>query len=104
VVVAEGDEPGGAYAVAERIWEGLDTDCQVATLGPAQRGGSPTMRDRVLGAILGDEAVAALRGGADRMMVGLNVGTVVHTPLERAWSTASHPPEDLHALMHRLAG
>jgi 6-phosphofructokinase len=61
------------------------------------------MRDRVLGALLGDAAVAALIGGADRAMVGQRCGEVVHTPLERTWSTADRTPEDLLTLMDRLA-
>ena len=103
VIVAEGDDAGGAYEVAERVVEGTDLDYRVTTLGHIQRGGSPTMRDRLLASVLGDAAVTALTEGADRVMVGERGGQVVRTPLETAWSRADHTPDELLALMDRLA-
>ena len=103
VIVAEGDDAGGAYEVAERTVEGTDLDYRVTTLGHVQRGGAPSMRDRVLGAVLGDAAVQALVDGADRVMVGQHRGEVVRTPLETSWSSVDHTPSDLLALMDRLA-
>ncbi len=103
VIVAEGDDAGGAYEVAARVCEGTAVDYRVTTLGHVQRGGSPTMRDRVLGAVLGDAAVTALRDGADGVMVGQLRGDVVRTPLETAWSRFDRTPEDLLSLMDRLS-
>ena len=103
VIVAEGDDAGGAYAVAERVVEGTDLEYRVTTLGHIQRGGSPTMRDRVLAAVLGDAAVAALVDGADRIMVGQRRGEVVRTPLEQACSRTDRTPEGLLELMDRLS-
>lgn len=103
VIVAEGDDAGGAYAVAQRVAEGTDIDYRVTTLGHVQRGGSPTMRDRVLGAVFGDAAVAALAQGANRVMVGQHHGRMVRTPLQQAWSRVDRTPTDLLALMDRLA-
>lgn len=103
VIVAEGDDAGGAYEVADRICEGMDIDYRVTTLGHVQRGGSPTMRDRVLAAVLGDAAVAALTEGADRVMVGQHRGEVIRTPLEQAWSRVDRTPASLLDLMDRLS-
>jgi 6-phosphofructokinase 1 len=103
VIVAEGDDAGGAYEVAERVVEGLDLDYRVTTLGHVQRGGSPTMRDRILASVLGDAAVAALLEGADRVMVGLRHGEVLRTPLEAAWARPTRTLDQLLALMDRLA-
>lgn len=103
VIVAEGDDAGGAYHLAERVTEGTDLDYRVATLGHVQRGGAPTMRDRVLGSVLGDAAVAALCDGADRVMVGQHRGEVIRSPLEQTWTRMDRTPEDLLALMDRLA-
>ena len=103
VIVAEGDDAGGAYDVAERVCDGTDLDYRVTTLGHVQRGGSPTMRDRVLAAVLGDAAVAALRDGADRVMVGERDGRVARTPLERTWSHVDRTPAELLDLMDRLS-
>ncbi|HVM00746.1 MAG TPA: 6-phosphofructokinase [Egibacteraceae bacterium] len=103
VIVAEGDDAGGAYALAERVSEGLDVDYRVTALGHVQRGGSPTMRDRVLAGVLGDAAVTALCEGADRVMVGERRGELIRSPLEQTWTRVDRTPEHLLTLMDRLA-
>lgn len=104
VVVAEGDDAGGAFEVARRCGEGLSTlSHRVTTLGHVQRGGPPSMRDRILAARLGDAAVSALLDGDDRVMVGEIHLELVRTPLEEAWSTVHHTPPELLDLMDRLA-
>lgn len=103
IIVAEGDEAGGAFTVAERVAEGLDVDYRVVTLGHVQRGGAPSMRDRILGAVLGDAAVTALRDGEDRVMVGERRGELIRSPLEQTWTDIDRTPAKLVALMDRLA-
>ncbi|QBI19428.1 ATP-dependent 6-phosphofructokinase [Egibacter rhizosphaerae] len=104
VVVAEGDQAGGAFSLADRVVEGLrDVDHRVTALGHIQRGGSPTMRDRVLGSLLGDAAVEALLDGDDRVMVGERKGRLERTPLSRSWTDHEEIPEPLISLMDRLA-
>ena len=103
VIVAEGDDAGGAYEVAERVVEGTDLDYRVTTLGHVQRGGRPTMRDRVLASVLGDAAVAALIDGADRVMVGQHRGQIIRTPLETVWSRVDRTTDEMLDLMDRLA-
>jgi 6-phosphofructokinase 1 len=72
VVVAEGDEQGGAYKIVERLRESIpDFDPRVSILGHIQRGGSPTGYDRVLASRLGNAAVEALISGETNKMVGL---------------------------------
>ncbi|MBY5163513.1 ATP-dependent 6-phosphofructokinase [Salsipaludibacter albus] len=105
VVVAEG-EPGGARGVASQIFpedSEVDLDHRVTSLGHMQRGGSPSMRDRVLGARLGDAAVTALLDGANRIMVGEVRLELNHCPMVDAWSEQSHPPAHLFGLLDRLA-
>ena len=104
VIVAEGDDAGGAFQVADRVAEGLgEIDYRVTTLGHVQRGGPPSMRDRVLGSVLGDAAVTALMDGADRIMLGQRHGDVVRSPLERSWTEKEPTPEGMLELMDRLA-
>jgi 6-phosphofructokinase 1 len=104
VVVAEGDEVGGAFEVARRCGEGLGSlSHRVTTLGHVQRGGPPSMRDRILAARLGDAAVSALLDGDDGVMVGEIHQELVRTPLETAWSTVHRTPPELLDLMDRLA-
>ncbi len=105
VVVAEG-EPGGARGVAAQIFPDdgdVELDHRVTSLGHMQRGGAPTMRDRVLGARLGDAAVTALLDGCTRVMVGETRLELTHCPMEDAASEQSHPPAHLFGLLDRLA-
>src|SRR5690606_27311558 len=56
VVVAEGDEVGGAHRLAESLRADpgcAHIDTRVTVLGHVQRGGPPTARDRVLASRLG---------------------------------------------------
>jgi 6-phosphofructokinase 1 len=85
IIVAEGDDAGGAYKVAEIVKQKFNKyETKVAILGHIQRGGSPTCMDRVLATRLGYEAVTALVNGKNRIMVGQVAGKVTHIPLTQA--------------------
>lgn len=86
VVVAEGDQTGGATLAAEKIRELLDVKSYVAILGYIQRGGNPTARDRVLASKLGAAAVEALVHGKSGVMLGEVNGEVVETRFPETWS------------------
>lgn len=103
VVVAEGEEAGGAFGVAHQVTDGTELDHRVSTLGHIQRGGSPSMRDRVLGARLGDGAVTALLNGEDRVMIGEQRLEIVSTPFPQTWSSDDRDFTGLLRLMDRLA-
>ena len=103
VVVAEGGEEGGAFKVAHRATAGTELDHRVSTLGHMQRGGSPTMRDRVLGARLGDGAVQALLDGADRVMIGERRLEIVRTDFEIVYGEDDRDFVGLLGLLDRLA-
>ena len=83
VVVAEGDESGGAMHLREALLadEAFDEiDLRVCILGHTQRGGAPTARDRVLASRLGSAAVDALMDGHASVMVGSVNGEIKLTP------------------------
>ena len=64
VVVAEGDETGGALKLAEKIKDDFTKyDLRVCILGHIQRGGAPSARDRVLASRLGASAIKVLMEG-----------------------------------------
>ena len=86
VVVAEGEEQGGAFEVARKVGErvGDDYDIKVTVLGHVQRGGAPSCADRVLASRLGMAAVEALRQGETGVMVGVQHDQIVHTAFELA--------------------
>lgn len=86
VVVAEGSEMGGAYEVAEKVKEKTGLDYRATILGHIQRGGSPTVRDRVLASKLGAAAVELLKDGISNVMVGEVHSKVECTSLEAIWT------------------
>lgn len=82
VIVAEGEENGGAYNVAKEVKSRFDFyDTKVTILGHLQRGGSPSSFDRVLASRLGFAAVRRLLAGETRIMVGLHGNEIKTTPL-----------------------
>ena len=85
IIVAEGDEAGGALGVAQKVKEKFDNyDTRVTILGHIQRGGSPTAMDRVLSSELGVAAVRALIEGKKNMMAGKINGEVKFTSFDQA--------------------
>lgn len=85
VIVAEGDEEGGAYEVARKVKERYNHyDTRVTVLGHTQRGGSPTAVDRIFASSSGIAAVDALLAGKSGYMVGSKNGSIQLTPLEKA--------------------
>jgi 6-phosphofructokinase 1 len=85
IIVAEGDELGGAYEIAKKVKEKCPPyDSRVTILGHVQRGGSPSAMDRVLASRLGNEAVMALLNNKTNIMVGLVNKKILYTPFEKA--------------------
>jgi 6-phosphofructokinase 1 len=103
VVVAEGDETGGALKVANLIKENCpEFDMRVSILGHIQRGGNPTCMERVNASILGYNAVKGLMGGHRNEMVGIINKEVVFTPFEKAVKHIEHLNDDLLTLIEVL--
>jgi len=85
IIVAEGDEGGGAFAMAEKVKnEFPDYDIRVSVLGHLQRGGSPSAIDRVNASRLGHAAVEALIDDQKSVMVGIMNGEITLVPFRRA--------------------
>ena len=85
IMVAEGDEAGGAIKIAEQVRrEHPDLDVRVSILGHIQRGGSPTAKDRVNATKMGVAAVEALLDDQQSIMIGLNNEKIVHVPFNKA--------------------
>lgn len=84
IIVAEGDEAGGAFKLAEKVKEHTGVEYRVAILGHVQRGGSPTARDRILASKLGAAAVEGLLNGESNIMTGDVNGKLSLTPFKEA--------------------
>lgn len=105
VVVAEGDELGGASEIASALrqderFSGIDL--RVCILGHIQRGGAPSARDRVLASRLGVAAVNALMDGMANVMVGIVNNQVQITPSSDVWSKTKYINRELLELTHLL--
>ncbi|MEI6585058.1 MAG: 6-phosphofructokinase [Sediminibacterium sp.] len=85
IVVAEGDEFGGANELAKVIKERVpQADTRVCILGHIQRGGSPSCQDRLIASHMGYYAVESLIIGRNNVMVGVVNNKIHYTPLDKA--------------------
>jgi 6-phosphofructokinase len=104
IIVAEGDEEGGAFAIAEKLKDDFkDYDVRVSVLGHLQRGGSPSAMDRVNASRLGHAAVEALLDDQQSVMVGLQNGEIVLVPFRKAVKLHKDVNRDLVALAEILS-
>jgi 6-phosphofructokinase 1 len=103
IVVAEGEEHGGAFEVARLLEPHVTAPIRVTVLGHIQRGGSPTATSRILGTRLGVAAVDALLAGEREVMIAVQGGQCVRVPLQEA--VGNKPAEaGLSDLILALAG
>jgi len=85
IIVAEGDEAGGAYVVGEALKSKFpNSDIRISVLGHIQRGGKPSCMDRVLASRFGVAAVEGLLMGKTDVMVGQINREIVFTPFSQA--------------------
>jgi 6-phosphofructokinase 1 len=85
IIVAEGDEIGGAFPVGEVLKNRFPNyDIRVSVLGHIQRGGKPSCMDRVLASRFGVAAVEGLLNGRSGDMVGQVNKEIVFTPFDHA--------------------
>ncbi len=84
IVVAEGEETGGAYTIAERIEGKTGYRMRVVILGHMQRGGAPTAYERLMASRFGYYAVNALLDEKHGTAIGIKNGAVSYTDLEYA--------------------
>lgn len=78
-------------------------DMRVTVLGHLQRGGSPTVADRVMASRMGAAAVEHLLAGAHDAMVGEQCGEMALVPFAEAIGRRKPLPADMLALLPVLA-
>jgi len=104
VIVAEGDETGGAAQLALEVKEKFpEYDTKVTVIGHLQRGGAPTCRDRVLASLLGAGAVEGLLEGKKGCAVGVINHKIKYTPFKQAIENHKSLSQDLIRLAPILA-
>ena len=104
MIVAEGDEDGGAEAWSVKLKEAnCPFSTRAVTLGHLQRGGPPTPEDRILGSQLGRWAVRAVEQGLTGGMIGNLGGQQAFTPFEETFAQHKPIPEHLLEIIDKLA-
>ncbi len=104
IIVAEGDDAGGAFEIAKVVKEKFPTtDTRVSILGHIQRGGAPSCMDRVLASRLGVAAVESLIAGRKGEMAGLVNNKIHFTPFGHAIKHISDVNEELLKIVEILS-
>jgi 6-phosphofructokinase 1 len=106
IIVAEGDEAGGAAEIMEKVkakFKNEEKEFKVTTLGHIQRGGNPTAKDRILGSRTGMAAVEGLMKGESNCMAGVINDLVVYTSFEDCITKEKPLKEDYLRLQEILS-
>ena len=101
VVVAEG--VGGTEEIAKKIEEATGIESRATILGHVQRGGSPTVRDRVMASEMGYYAVELLEKGIGNRVVGLKDGKVCDFDIQEALSMKKPFNERLYKIANDIS-
>ena len=101
VVVAEG--AGSAIEIGKRVAEKTGIDTRVSVLGHIQRGGSPSVEDRIKASMLGEKAALALISGISNVVFGFDAGKVVSIDLADAVTNQKTLDPELIRLARVLA-
>ncbi|MCK5913527.1 MAG: 6-phosphofructokinase, partial [Desulfuromusa sp.] len=89
IMVAEG--AGKAEDIANQIKDRIGFETRIIVLGHYQRGGSPSVYDRLLGARFGQAAIENLIKGNSGKMVGLQGNKILLTELEEVTTFGIRP-------------
>ena len=101
IIVAEGI--GGVNEMAKRIQEETGVESRATILGHVQRGGSPTVRDRVVGSTMGCRAVELLKQGIGNRVIALQKGELVDYDIFEALNMTKTIDLDLYKLAHEIS-
>lgn len=89
--------------VAKRLQEETGIDTRATVLGHVQRGGTPSVRDRVMATKMGFAAVELLKEGIGNRVIALKGGEIVNYDIYEALNMKkSVDTDDLH-IAHRIS-
>ena len=101
IVVAEGI--GGVAEMAKQIEEQTGVETRATVLGHVQRGGSPTVRDRVTASKMGNYAVKLLLDGIGNRVVASKQGQIVDYDIYEALNMTKHINMDTYNMAHEIS-
>lgn len=101
VVVAEGI--GGASELAKKIEAATGIESRATILGHVQRGGSPTVRDRVTASRMGCKAVELLLEGKQNRVVCMRGSELIDLDIDEALAQTKEIPKEYIELAKKLS-
>ena len=101
IIVAEG--VGGVLEMAKTIEERTGIETRATILGHVQRGGSPTLRDRVLASQMGNEAVKLLLEGKSNRVVTIQNDHILDYDIEEALAMKKPFDLELYEMAHEIS-
>ena len=101
IVVAEG--VGHVMELAARIEESTGFETRATILGHVQRGGSPTVRDRVIASRMGYHAVELLLDGKSNRVVSIKDDHLVDYDIEEALQMKKPFDFELYRIAHEIS-
>ncbi len=101
LIVAEGI--GNAEQIAKDIEAKTGIESRATILGHVQRGGSPTVRDRVVATQMGYHAVELLEKGIGNRVVGLKDNKVYDVDIQEALSMKKPFEDELYKILNDTA-
>lgn len=101
VVVAEG--VGHTQEIAETIQKETGIESRATILGHVQRGGSPTLRDRVVASRMGYHAVELLQNGMGNRVVAMKGEQIVDFDITEALNMPRVFDENLYRISAKLS-
>lgn len=101
IIVAEG--VGGVVEMAKEIEEKTGIESRATILGHIQRGGSPTVRDRVMASQMGVKAVELLLEGKSNRVICVQSSDIVDIDIEEGLAMKKVLPMELVELARKLS-
>lgn len=101
IIVAEGI--GGVDEMAKKIEEATGIESRPTVLGHVQRGGSPTVRDRVLASRMGNAAVELLCKGLSNRVVAMQMNSIVDFDIDEALAMKKPFDRAMYEVAHQIS-
>lgn len=101
IVLAEGAENSGV--LKEQLEKAAGIELRITILGHVQRGGSPSVTDRILASKLGVRAVELLLDGIDKRAVGIKNNEIIDLDISEALSLKKEFERDMYEMAKILS-
>ncbi len=101
IIVAEGI--GGVSEMAKKTEEATGIETRPTVLGHVQRGGSPTVRDRVLASRMGNAAVELLCKGLSNRVVAMQMNSIVDFDIDEALAMKKPFDRAMYEVAHQIS-